>query len=108
MKIIKYIKKTIEINIESDRYHENKLRKLLDLEKRIKKHKDINDINIEIINRDIPFSSECDREWLNQVNNSVTFSGKPIRSEEFFNQIVEVLGITIDRRPKERLRKREN
>ena len=55
LKIIKYIKKTIEINIESDRYHENKLRKLLDLEKRIKKHKDINDINIEIIiNKDNP------------------------------------------------------
>ena len=36
LKIIKYIKKTIEVNIESDRYHENKLRSLLDLEKRIK------------------------------------------------------------------------
>ena len=34
------------------------------------------------------------------LNNSVTFSGKPIVSEEFLNQIVEVLGITIDRRPK--------
>ena len=49
LKIIKYIKKTIEVNIESDRYHQNKLKSLLDLEKRIKKYKDINDINIEII-----------------------------------------------------------
>ena len=38
-----------------------------------------------------------------QVNNSVTFSGKPIESEEFFNRIVEALGITVDRRPKEDL-----
>ena len=36
------IKKAIEINIESDQYHENKLRNLLNLEERIKKH------NIEI------------------------------------------------------------
>ena len=49
LKIIKYIKKTIEVNIESDRYHQNKLKSLLDLEKRIKKYKNINDINIEII-----------------------------------------------------------
>jgi len=45
---------------------------------------------------------------LYQVNNSDTFSGKPIGSEGFFNRIVEVLGITIDRRPKGRLRKMEN
>ena len=38
-----------------------------------------------------------------QVNNSVTFSGKPIGSEKFLNQRVESLGITIDRRPKGRL-----
>jgi len=43
-----------------------------------------------------------------QVNNSVTFSGKPIGAEEFFNQMVEALGITIDRRPKGRPRKMEN
>ena len=44
-----------------------------------------------------------------QVNNSVTFSGKPIGFEEFFNQMVVVLGITIiDRCPKGRPRKREN
>jgi hypothetical protein len=29
---------------------------------------------------------------LNQINNSVIFSGKPIGSEEFLNQMVEVLG----------------
>ena len=29
-------------------------------------------------------------------------------SEEFFNQMVETLGITIDRRPKGRLRKMES
>jgi len=41
-----------------------------------------------------------------QVNNSVTFSGKPMGSEEFLNQMVEALGIIIDRHPKERTRKR--
>jgi len=35
-----------------------------------------------------------------RLNNSVTFSGKPMRSEEFLNQRVETLGITVDRRPK--------
>jgi hypothetical protein len=43
-----------------------------------------------------------------QVNNSVTFNGKPIELEEFFNQIVDALVIIIDRRPKGRPRKREN
>jgi len=43
-----------------------------------------------------------------QVNNSVAFSGKPIGSEKFLNQMVETLGIIIDRRPKGRPRKREN
>ena len=37
-----------------------------------------------------------------QVNNSETFSEKPIESEEFFSQIVETLGITVNRRPKGR------
>ena len=41
-----------------------------------------------------------------QVNNSLTFSEKPIGYEEFFNQMDETLGITVDRRPKGRLRKR--
>ena len=44
-----------------------------------------------------------------QVNNSVTFSGKPIGFEELLNQMVEALGIIIDRRrPKGRPRKRGN
>ena len=42
------------------------------------------------------------------VNNSLIFSGKRIGSEEFLNQMVEALGITIDRRPKGRPRKIEN
>ena len=36
-----------------------------------------------------------------QANNSITFNGQSIGSEEFFNQMVEALGIIIDRRPKE-------
>jgi len=40
-----------------------------------------------------------------QVNIPVTFSGQPIGSEEFLNLMIEVLCITIDRRPKGRLRK---
>ncbi len=43
-----------------------------------------------------------------QVNNSVTFSGKPIGSEGFLNQMVEALGIIIDRHPKGRPPKMEN
>ena len=43
-----------------------------------------------------------------QVNNSVTFYGKPIGSEEVLNQMVEILGLTVDRRPKERPRKMES
>jgi hypothetical protein len=43
-----------------------------------------------------------------QVNNSVIFIGKPMGIEEFFNQMVEALGITIDRRPKGRPRKMES
>jgi hypothetical protein len=35
-----------------------------------------------------------------QVNNSVTFGEKPIWFEEFLNQMIETLGIIIDRRPK--------
>ena len=34
-----------------------------------------------------------------QINNLDTFSGKPIESEEFLNQMIDTLGITIDRRP---------
>jgi len=43
-----------------------------------------------------------------QVNNSITFSEKPVGSEEFLNQIVEVLDIIVDRRPKGKPRKRES
>ncbi|MCK4376824.1 MAG: hypothetical protein KAV97_01235 [Actinomycetia bacterium] len=43
-----------------------------------------------------------------QVNNSVTFSGKPMGFEEFLNQMDEVLGIIMDRCPKGRHRKRES
>jgi len=42
------------------------------------------------------------------LNNSITFSGKPIVSEEFLNQMVETLGIAVDRRLKERPRKMES
>jgi len=45
---------------------------------------------------------------LYQANNSVTFSGKPIGSEEFLNLMIETLCITIDSRPKGRLRKIES
>ena len=40
---------------------------------------------------------------LYQLNNSETFTRKPIKSEEFLNQMVEALSITIDRRPKKDL-----
>ena len=43
-----------------------------------------------------------------QLNNSVAFSGKPIESTEFINQMVKALDINIDRRPKERLPKMES
>ena len=38
----------------------------------------------------------------------VIFSGKPVGSEEFLNWMVEALGITIDSRLKERIRKRKS
>jgi hypothetical protein len=43
-----------------------------------------------------------------QVNNSLIFRGKPIESEEFLNQIVEALGIILDKRPKGKPRKMES
>ncbi len=43
-----------------------------------------------------------------RVNNSVSFSGKLIGSDEFLNRMVESLGIIIDRRPKGRPRKTES
>jgi len=42
------------------------------------------------------------------LNNSVTFNGKPIGSEEFLNQMVKVLGIITDRCPKGTPYKRES
>jgi len=39
------------------------------------------------------------------LNNSVTFGGKLMGSDEFLNQVVEALGIIIDKRPKGRPRK---
>ena len=47
-------------------------------------------------------------DFTSSINNSVTFSGQPIKSEEFFHQIVEALDIIIDRRPKRRAHKMEN
>ena len=44
---------------------------------------------------------------MSQLNNSTTFYGKPIGPEAFLIQIVDALGIIIDRRPKGRPRKRE-
>jgi len=43
-----------------------------------------------------------------QDNNSITFNEKPIGTEEFLNPLVGALGITIDRCPKGRSRKRES
>jgi len=43
-----------------------------------------------------------------QVNDSVTFSGKPMGSEEFINQRVEALCIIIYKRPKGKAHKMEN
>ena len=43
-----------------------------------------------------------------QVNNSITFSRKLIGSEALLNQMVEALGIIIDRRPKGKPHKMES
>ena len=43
-----------------------------------------------------------------RVNNSVSFSGKPIGPERLLNQMVKALGIIIDRRPKGSPRKMES
>ena len=43
-----------------------------------------------------------------QVNNSITFSGKPIEFEDFLNRMVEALGIIIDRCTKGRSLKMES
>ena len=46
--------------------------------------------------------------FLRWFNNSITFSGKPIGSEKFLNQMVETLDIAVDRRPNGRPRKMES
>jgi hypothetical protein len=51
---------------------------------------------------------KSDRGRVCPVNSSLIFSGKPIVSEEFLNQVVGALGVIIDRCPKERPRKRES
>ena len=51
---------------------------------------------------------KCHREYFSWVNISVIFSGKPIGPEEFLIQMVEILGIIIDRYPKVRPRKMES
>ena len=56
----------------------------------------------------VPIVKVVSRERFYQLNNSVTFSGKSIEPEEFFNQMIEDLGIIIDRRPKGRLSKMES
>ncbi len=43
-----------------------------------------------------------------QVNNSITFSAKPMGCAEFLNRMIEALGITVDRRSKGRPRKTES
>ena len=43
-----------------------------------------------------------------QLNNPETFSGQPIGFEEFLNQMVDALGITVDRRSKGRPREMES
>ena len=43
-----------------------------------------------------------------QTANFFYLVGRLIESEEFLNQIVEALGIIVDRRSKGRLRKRES
>ena len=47
-------------------------------------------------------------ERLLMLNNSVTFSGKPMGFEELLNQTVKAFVIIINRRPKGRPRKRES
>jgi len=47
-------------------------------------------------------------EKVYQINNPIIFIGKPIVSEEFLNQMVEALDITIDRPTKGRPRKMES
>lgn len=56
----------------------------------------------------VTFLNNPDKEEEIEIIKKSTISGKPIGSEEFLNQMVETLGITINRRPKGRPRKRKN
>lgn len=56
----------------------------------------------------ITFLNNPDKEEEIEIIKKSTISGKPIGSEEFLNQMVETLGITINTRLKGRPRKRKN
>ena len=56
----------------------------------------------------ITFLNNPDKEEEIEIIKKSTISGKPIGTEEFLNQIVETLGITINTRPKGRPRRRQN
>ena len=72
-----------------------------------KKSKEVKSCNTtKLVRATFPIEIEIGKVY--QVNNSVTFSEKPIGSEEFFNQMVETLGIIIARLPKGRPRKMES
>ena len=55
----------------------------------------------------VPIVKVVSRERFYQLNNSVIFNGKPMGPEEFLKQMVEALGIIIDKCPKGRPRKVE-
>jgi len=56
----------------------------------------------------ITFLNNPDKEEEIEIIKKSTICGKPIGSEEFLNQMIEALGITINTRPKGRPRKRKN
>ena len=56
----------------------------------------------------ITFLNNPDKEEDIEIIKKSAISGKPIGSKEFLNQMVETLGVTINRRPKGRPRKRIN
>ncbi|GAJ02363.1 unnamed protein product [marine sediment metagenome] len=48
----------------------------------------------------VPIVKVVSRERFYHLNNSVTFNGQPIGSEELLNRMIESLDIIIDRHPK--------
>jgi len=56
----------------------------------------------------IAFLNNPDKEEEIEIIEKSTVSGKPIGTEEFLNQMVDTLGITINTRPKGRPRKKKN